>query len=537
MNASIRRSLLPVLCVLGLNACGGGGSGEPNTAAANATSDTVDPLFTRQWHLKNSGQVTTSGAAATAGADINVEPAWAACGDGGTCKGEGITIAVVDTGIEIAHKDLQSNIATALNHRIYSMSGAANGNPTSTVTDADNAHGTQVAGVIASRDNNGLGGRGVAPRASLVGYNLMQANTTSNKVDAMTYQIASIAVSNNSWGPPDGTGQLSDSSLLWRDAIDYGLANGRNGRGTIYVWPAGNGHSLNGQGEWSNSDGYANYRGVIAVGALNAQGKRAYYSEPGANVWISAPGGESCATGHAVTTTDLSGSGGSNTGAVAHEVSDGDYTQCAAGTSFATPVVSGVAALMVQANPALTWRDVRAILAQTARQNDASDPQWVINAGGRRVHHAYGFGMVDASAAVTAARSWTNLAAQRSYQSPTQAVNLPIPDNTGVDVSNSITVSNSGISKIEWVDVTFTAADHDYSADLQVVLIAPSGTQSTLAEPHGCQRPCTPHDGWRFGVARHLDEPADGIWRLVVKDLQAQDSGTFQSWQITVYGH
>lgn len=537
MNASIRRSLLPVLCVLGMTACGGGGSGEPNTAVASSNSETVDPLFARQWHLKNSGQVATNGAVATLGMDINVEPVWAACGAGGSCKGEGVTIAVVDTGIEIAHGDLQSNISTALNHRLYfTLNNPASGNPTAAVADGDNAHGTQVAGIIASRDNNGLGGRGVAPRASLVGYNLMQANTTSNKVDAMTYQAASIAVSNNSWGPPDGTGQLSDSSSLWRDAIDHGLANGRGGRGTIYVWPAGNGHSLNG-GEWSNADGYANYRGVIAVGALNAQGTRAFYSEPGANVWISAPGGESCATSHAITTTDLSASGGDNPGGSAHEVSDGDYTQCATGTSFATPAISGVAALMVQANPALGWRDVRAILARTARQNDASNPQWAINAAGRRVHHAYGFGMVDAAAAVNAARGWTNLAAQHTHQSAVQPVNLPVPDNNSTGVSSNITISNSGISKIEWVDITFSAGNHAYAADLQLVLIAPSGTQSTLAEPHGCQRPCTPYDGWRFGVARHLDEPADGVWRLVVKDLQAQDSGTFQSWQITVYGH
>ncbi|GAB3546626.1 S8 family peptidase [Noviherbaspirillum agri] len=532
MQASIRRAVLAVLCLSGMTACGGGGGGGDYPAPTSG-----DPLFAQQWHLKNTGQAPASGSAATAGADINVEPVWASCGAGGTCKGEGVTIAVVDIGLEIDHPDLQPNISTALAHRIYPSSGPTTGNPTPPASGInDFSHGTQVGGIIASRDDNGTGGRGVAPRASLVGYSMLLNRTDSNEADAMTYQAASIAVSNNSWGPPDGSGRIDESSSLWREAIDYGLANGRGGRGTIYVWPAGNGYA--GSGELSNEDGYANYRGVIAVGAVNAQGTRAPYSEPGANVWVTAPGGEDCETGLAITTADLTGSRGANDGSAASELRDADYTQCAVGTSFSTAIVSGAAALMVQANPALTWRDVRTILAQTARRNDASDVGWAVNGAGRPVHHTYGFGMVDAAAAVTAARGWTNLPAQRSYESPVQTVNTPIPENPGAPVNGNITVAGSGISRIEWVDVTFTAADHAYAGDLQVVLISPSGTQSILAAPHACRDDsCNPYDGWRFGVARLLDEPADGVWQLIVRDQQDGDTGTFQSWQIRVYGH
>jgi len=530
MSVSIRRAVVTAICVSGLSSCGGGGGGDASTAS-------TDPLFARQWHLKSTGQVPARGTGAAPGADINVEPVWSSCGEGGTCKGEGVTIAVVDIGLEIAHRDLQPNISTALTHRIYPSTGPTTGNPSAPASTSDDfSHGTQVGGIIAARDTNGLGGRGVAPRASLVGYSMLLNRTDSNEADAMTYQAASIAVSNNSWGPPDGSGRIDESSALWRDAIDYGLANGRSGRGTIYVWPAGNGYAAS--GELSNEDGYANYRGVIAAGALNAQGKRAPYSEPGANVWIAAPGGDDCATALGVTTTDLSGRFGANNGATATELSDADYTQCAVGTSFSTAVVSGVAALMVQANPALTWRDVRTIMARTARQNDASDAGWAINSAGRRIHHTYGFGMVDTAAAVTAARGWTNLPVQRAFQSPLQTVNLPIPENPGAPVSSNITVAGSGISKIEWVDVIFTAADHTYAADLQIVLISPSGTQSILASPHGCAADnCNEYVGWRFGVARLLDEPADGVWQLVVRDRQDGDTGTFQSWQIKVYGH
>lgn len=464
------------------------------------------------------------------GEDLNVESAWS-CADG-SCRGEGVTIAVVDDGLEIAHGDLSANVSTTLKHRVYSTTAApSDGDPTPSA--AEHYHGTGVGGIIAARDDNGIGGRGVAPRASLVGYGFLQAVNSSNEVDAMTYQAESIAISNNSWGPPDGTGQLADSSSLWRDAINHGLTNGRGGLGTIYLWAAGNGHL---DGDSSNYDGYANYGGVIAVAAVNAQGVRSSYSEMGANLWISGTGGESCRT-LGITSTDRSGTSGANTGSSSNDIADADHTACMNGTSSATPSVAGVVALMLQANPALTWRDVRMILAVTARQNDAANVLWTANTAGHKFNYNYGFGVADANAAVTTARNWTNLSLLIEHQNATQTVNAAIPDNDGTDVRHSLTVSSSGISKIEWVDITFSASDHTYSGDLKVTLIAPSGTQSVLSVPHSCSGTCTPHSSWRFGSARHLNEPADGTWQLVVQDLAAEDIGTFESWQLSIYGH
>ena len=540
-----------------LAACGGGGGSADNaaqgtapvapaaagpasnadTTAGNQPAAQPDPLYASQWHLKNTGQAAEAGPAATAGQDVNVEPVWNSCSDNGKCKGEGVAIAVVDRGVEIAHRDLQPNVSTSLAGRVYSLTGApSNGDPTPAQTDRENAHGTAVAGIAAARDNNGLGGRGVAPRATLTGYALLQASTNSNEADAMAFQARDVAVSNNSWGPADGNGQLSDANSLWRDAIDFGLASGRNGLGTIYVWAAGNGYT-SGFNERSTYDGYASYRGVIAVGALNAQGRRASYSEPGANVWVSAPGGEPCANSLAIVTTDLSGARGYNTGAGTPELGDTDYTRCMTGTSAAVPSVSGVMALMLQANPALGWRDARAALARSARQTDPADASWKTNGAGRRISEAYGFGAVDAKAAVDAARGWVNLPPQKVYRSPSQAVNLPIPDNAPTGVASALTVTGSNIAKIEWVDLVFNAASHPYSGDLRIVLTSPSGTELVLADTHFCDGRCVPYDGWRFGIAHLLDEAADGVWKISVKDGAADDVGNVDSWQLTVYGH
>ena len=520
------------LAALILAGCGGGGGSSAPPVAATASAD---PLFVDQWNLKNTGQLGATPVAAKVGEDINVQPAWT------TRKGTGVRIAIVDDGLEIGHEDLASNIApngTSYNYVTLSS------DPTNDPADLTSGHGTEVAGIAAARDQNGLGGTGVAPRANLVGYNLLQNSTTVNEADAMTRGAASVHISSNSWGAPDGTGSVAASASTWRAAIDTGLATGRSGLGTVYTWAAGNGAPVDN----SNYDGQANYRGVIAVGAVNDQGVKSSYSEEGANVWVSAPGGEFCST-HTITTTDRTGAAGRNT-AVTAGVSDytaQNYTKCMNGTSAATPTVAGVVALILEAKPNLGWRDVRNILAQTARINAPTDLGWYSTGGtpSYGFNPKYGFGVVDAASAVAVAATWVNLPAEKIFMSPTVAPNLPIPDNNIVGVASTITVAGSLITSIEYIDITFTAADHTYLGDLTIILTSPSGTSSTLAVTHPCldangavAATCsTFYNAWRFGSAGHLGEPADGGWKLTVSDRNLLDTGTFQSWGLKFYGH
>jgi kexin len=505
-------------------------SGSPVSVTAGATANVTvtysagtagsDPLYANQWHLANTGQ-----GGGTPGEDVNVTPVW-----GASIKGQGIRIAVVDDGLEIAHEDLSPNVVAGQSHDY--VDGDTDPNS------GQHDHGTAVAGVAAARDLNSLGGRGAAPRASLVGYNLLQTSLASNEADAMTRNAAAVHVSNNSWGPPDGNGTFDASSTLWRGAINTGLSSGRGGLGTIYAWAAGNGgdaffNGFPGLIDNSNYDGYANYRGVIAICAVGDDGVKASYSERGANLWVCAPSqGQS---GQAITTADRSGALGYNFGA-APDYPNPNYTNTFNGTSSAAPLAAGVIALVLEANPTLTWRDLRLILAATARQNDPFDLDWDTNGAGYNINHKYGFGVIDADAAVTLAQSWINVGALITFPSTTDNANVAIPDDTSTGVSRTITVSGSGIGNIEFVEITLNS-NHTFAGDLDITLTSPSGTVSQLTETHTCAASCTlPGNTWTFGSARHLDEVADGDWTLTVKDLAAVDTGTLQSWNLTFHG-
>ena len=532
--------------VTALNAGGESAATTAVSATPQAAAVVVDPLYGDQWHLNNTGQFGATGVAGTSGEDLKVTTVWP------TNKGSGVRVAVVDDGLEIGHEDLASNMAA--NDQSYNYVTGSN-DPTNSQSDTTSGHGTAVAGIIAARDNNGVGVRGVAPRASLVGYNLLQSSISTNEADAMSRNATAVSISSNSWGAADGTGELSASTSLWRTAINTGLTNGRGGKGTVYMWAAGNGAGVNGSAacpDWqcidnSNYDGRANYRGVMAVAAVNDQGKRSSYSESGANIWVSAPGGELCST-HTISTTDRTGIPGINSSTTAGttDYSNQSYTKCMNGTSAATPSAAGVVALMLAANPNLGWRDVRIILAQTARMNDSSDPGWILTSGSQTLkywfNHKYGFGVADAAAAVMAASTWTNVGTEVTYTTSLSSPVMPIPDNDLVTgASDTITVAGSGISSIEFVEITFTATNTPYSGDLKVTLTSPNGTVSLLALPHNCpgaSGSCTStYNGWVFGSARHLGEAANGIWKLTAYDGVTGYTGTFSSWKLKFYGH
>ena len=481
-------------------------------SASNTSVD--DPLYGCQWHLNNEGQLK----GATDGEDINVEDAWA------VTLGAGINVAVVDDGLQYDHPDLTDNVDTSRNHD-YTGGGE--------VYDPVRIHGTAMAGIIAARDNS-IGVRGVAPRATVYVYNYLRNQTPGNRADAMVRNMADTAVSSNSWGGRGPAPNRAADGGAWAEAVDKGVTEGFGGNGVFYVTVAGNDAR---SGGYSTLDEQANYYAVTTACAVNDLGRRASYSERGANLWVCAPASDGTRSAIATTTTL------------------GRYMFTSGGTSAAAAQVSGVAALVRSVDrgteSALSWRDVKLILAASARKNDPDDTGWETGALKYRsssesyeYNYSYGFGVVDAKAAVDLAADWSNLPPMLKTGSHTDSRRLTVP-TSGSTVSRSVSVS-SDIDFAEFVAVNTDFNSRDFR-NLQVELQSPSGTVSVLSVPETGDCPnmrgtntanCSLTQPFRFGTARHLGEDPSGTWTLRVRDTVGGGWTTYlDSWSITVYGH
>lgn len=480
-----------------------------------------DPGYANQWHLNNTGQFNS-----TAGNDINVVAAWNL-----GYTGNGVVVASVDDGLWRINPDIAANYLGSASWDF----GQHDDDP------SGGGHGTSVGGVMAAVDNNTCG-VGAAYNAKLAGIRLLNASTDSNEAQALsnsfsrvytpsvgsprTVSFAPIDIFNNSWGPLDYGYHLEGPGPLTQAALADGIENGRGGLGSIYVWAAGNG----GDNDSVNADGYANSRYTIAVAATTNHGIRSYYSEHGSPILINAPSDGGSASIHTT--------GGNSSGC----------TSGFGGTSSASPLAAGVIALMLEANPSLTWRDVQHVLVHSAERNDPAHAGWVMNGAGLYFNHYYGFGRIDAGAAVTLANSWVNVAPEVTADSGRLTVNAAIPDGVsgnqaGAWVTRTFNVTQN--IEIESVDVVFDA-DHTWRGDLQVELISPLGMKSVLMngrryDNRDDYRDDSNGNVWRFGSVAHWGEMSTGTWTIRVRDLRKHpedgpNTGTFKSWRLKVHG-
>ena len=539
-----------------------------------------DPLQPHQWNLQNTGQTAFAVAGGVPGEDLGMETTLA---EGPA--GQGVEIAVVDTGLEICHPDLRDNMAPGASHNFNTEAW-----PRSVATDpfnpsASGDHGTSVAGLIAATAKNGIGIRGVAPDARIRGFNMLSA---FDRGPDPTISLDSLGASKSE---PDSSGvhifnmsygflhgRQGNASRPFVEAIEHGVTDLRDGRGALYVKAAGNGFrvcfALRRQHTFANREapyrpndalGCASANGdynnnlpqLITVGGYNAHGKRASYSAAGANLWVSAPAGESGDLEPAMVTTDQAGQhrgADNNPGVIDLDAvppdPHGDYRSTFSGTSAATPNTSGAIALLLEAQPELTWRDVKHILARTARKIDPDiEPVriafggkpavlrhgWITNAAGYNFHNWYGFGAVSVDAAVEMARTIApgNLGDRASMEF-THEGSAAIPDNDGGGASQTLAVSGvSESANIEAVELILRAT-HGFPSDLGVTLVSPSGTESIVnpifndsltGDPGGFR-------DWSLLTNAFYGESANGDWTLRVIDAAPGDVGSLDGWTL-----
>jgi len=389
-----------------------------------------------QWHLK-----PTKINGVEINAHVNVEAAWE------STKGKGVTIAIIDDGIDIDHEELKGRIV----HPRDVTLNKTDPRPKRTHPNprySDN-HGTACAGVACAAGK--YQASGVAPEATLMPIRLVSGLGSLAEADAIYWAAKHGAdVISCSWGPEDGEWSnpndvrhqqkfpLPDSTRL---AIDYALTKGRKGKGCVITWAAGNGN------ENIENDGYAAYEPIIAVAACNDSNKRSIYSDFGDSVWCCfpsndiewAPFNHPAPKTSGIWTTDRSGDVGYNPNildpfAPAGDV-EGNYVTTFGGTSSACPGVAGITALILSANPKLHHRQVKKILRLAAEKIDLEGGSYDITG------HSpwYGYGRPDAGRAVQLAfvtktgQIEVAAAAISAESEPTEPMLLePVPPETVV---------------------------------------------------------------------------------------------------------
>lgn len=482
-----------------------------------------DPLVAKQTYLNK----------------INLIPVWS------DYTGKGVRIGQFEPGgqfatgpeiFDIQHPDLAANVDPSW---LETQKSAG-----TLPADVSN-HATMVAGVMVAARNN-IGGVGVAYDATLGGHYL-----SNDGADFTTLgKMSSYDVVNHSWGFKHdfALSNLSGSSVnlpnILNSTLQYAAENGRGGLGTIMVSAGGNQREQGGSAQGSLIN---NSRFGIQVAAVNAlsdlstlQTRSAPFSNSGASLLVSAPGSQVLSSSNQLET---------ERGAVF-----GAQYSTEHGTSFAAPIVSGIAALMLQANPNLGYRDVQQILALSARRVDDSGTQWRNNnaknwnGGGMHVSHDYGFGAVDARAALRLAETWI----------PQQTgANQQVLENSyeywhwgqlsaGETDSSYLTLGDS--LNVEQVEVDFSA-NVGRLGDLTVRLVSPGGSESILLDRVGRKNTANgPHTtdtgstisgdfNYTFMSTHHRGEKSGGNWQLVVKDASKGLPVRLNSWSLRLFGN
>lgn len=333
-----------------------------------STLAVTDPYLGSAWHL----------------AKIGADAAW------DTTQGAGVTIAILDSGVDAAHPDLAPNLVPGFN--LY-------GNNADTADVC--GHGTAVAGAAAARTNNGIGVAGVAGMAKIMPVRIAYYDSVTGGCYAYASTIASgityaadhgARIANVSYGPLAGIAAIQSAAQYMK-----------NKGGLVFV-SAGN--------DGADQD-IAPSNSLIAVAATDWNDGKTSWSSYGAFVSLAAPGA-------GIWTTSMGG-----------------IYQGWDGTSFASPVAAGVAALMMAAAPWLDGAQVEQALFASAvgLGADGRDP-W------------YGYGRVDAAAGVKAARAQVGML---DRQAPAVAITSPAPSSS---VSGMVAVAvsasdNVGVERVE----------------------------------------------------------------------------------------
>ncbi|KAH8697765.1 pheromone processing endoprotease KexB [Talaromyces proteolyticus] len=458
-----------------------------------------DPHFDKQWHLFNPVQV---------GNDLNVTGVWL---EGIT--GKGVVTAIVDDGLDMDSIDLKDN---------FFLNGSWDFNDNVREPKprlSDDRHGTRCAGEVAAVRNN-VCGVGMAYDSKVSGIRILSKEINdADEATAINYGFQHNDIYSCSWGPRDDGQTMDAPGLLVKRAMVNGILHGRDGKGSIFVFAAGNGGVAD---DNCNFDGYTNSIYSVTVGALDQLGHHPSYSEACSAQLVVA---YSSGGGNSIYTTDV----GTETCTDKH-----------GGTSAAGPLAAGAIALALSVRPDLTWRDVQYLMVETAVPIHAEHDEVQLTPIGREYSHQYGYGVVDTYALVQKAKDWELVKPQSWYTSPWLRVQKDIPEgDQGLASYFDITadmLKQANFERVEHVTVTMNV-NHTLRGDLSVELRGPQGIVSHLSVPRKYDRAEAGYVDWTFMSVAHWGETGEGVWSIVVKDTNVNEyHGVFTDWRLTLWG-
>ncbi|MEE6474483.1 hypothetical protein FKM82_010398 [Ascaphus truei] len=498
-----------------------------------------DPLFTKQWYLINTGQ-----ADGTPGLDLNVAEAWEL-----GYTGRGVTIAIMDDGIDYLHPDLASNYnaeasydfssndpypyprytddwfnrwITERTHINWSWQPSC---PTLYLGLYLDSHGTRCAGEVSAAANNNICGVGVAYNSKVAGIRMLDQPFMTDIIEAssISHMPQVIDIYSASWGPTDDGKTVDGPRELTLQAMADGVNKGRGGKGSIYVWASGDGGSY----DDCNCDGYASSMWTISINSAINDGRTALYDESCSSTLASTfSNGRKRNPEAGVATTDLYG----------------NCTLRHSGTSAAAPEAAGVFALALEANPDLTWRDLQHLTVLTSKRNQLHDEvhKWRRNGVGLEFNHLFGYGVLDAGAMVKMAKEWKTVPERfhcigGSIQEPRK-----IPSN-GKLILTLTTDACEGkenfVRYLEHVQAVITV-NSTRRGELNINMTSPMGTKSILLS----RRPRDDDskvgfDKWPFMTTHSWGEDPRGTWVLEVGFVGSMpEKGVLKEWTLMLHG-
>lgn len=514
---------------------------EPNIIMAIASLyRPTDSRYPEQWHLFHRG-----GSGLAAGSHVSAESAWDI-----TRGSRSITIAVTDDGFDLAHRDLQGSGKIVAPRDLKNNDGLP-------IPSQNENHGTAVAGVaLAEETSDGV--IGIAP-----GCSLMPIQTTGFLDDGSIEQLFDWAIAKGadviscSWSPASLYFPLSRRISR---AVNRAATEGRNGKGCVVVFSAGNANRpvegevqesgwprnlVKGLTSWLS--GFAVHPDVITVSACTSLNSKAAYSNWGRHISVAAPSNNASPNmalsngtfetgppiraqllGRSVLTSDRTGDQGYTTG---------DFTGFG-GTSSACPLVAGIVGLMLSINPDLTAAEVKQILQSTTDKIIDKDPDPQL---GQRYGtydsngHSFwfGYGKVNAAAAVKAAQARA-LRSRTLHQTLTaqSSTASPIPDNAPNGIRSALNISTGG--SLQDIKI-FIQAEHEFLSDLSFTLISPQG-QTVLTQGRTLGRQTRLQRTYSLvntpALRRLLNSEVKGRWQLQVIDHVPEHTGQLQRWDL-----